>query len=92
MQFTRIDPRQAREQRRGLLLQLERIAAKQRQRARHAALGGLSGLHQRLPDVNVYRAARQGLTVNEADRWAIRLGYMPQEIWDDWYDHETVVA
>ncbi len=38
MKFARIDPRQGRQQRRGPLLKLERVASKQGQRARDAPL------------------------------------------------------
>src|SRR5437899_321904 len=47
MQFARVYLRQRRQQRRGSLLQFQRIAAEQRQRAGHAALRGIGSLRQR---------------------------------------------
>lgn len=32
----------------------------------------------------VKKAAKEGCTEVEADRWACRLGVMPHEIWADW--------
>jgi hypothetical protein len=36
---------------------------------------------------SLHRLMRQGdLSATQADRWAVRLGKHPYEIWDDWYD------
>lgn len=34
----------------------------------------------------VHQAALYGLTVSEADRWAIRLGHHPATVWPEWVD------
>lgn len=34
----------------------------------------------------VAMAAVHGLTVSEADRWAVRLGYHPSFVWPEWFD------
>src|SRR6185295_14289087 len=47
MQFARIDLRQRRQQRRGALLQLQRVATEQRQRAGHTPLRGIGRFRQR---------------------------------------------
>lgn len=31
-------------------------------------------------------AAEEGLTVAQADKWAVRCGFHPAEIWVDWVD------
>ena len=46
VQFARIEPWQRRQQRRGPLLELQRVTAEQRQRACHAALRSIGGLDQ----------------------------------------------
>ncbi len=41
----------------------------------------------------VYRAAKEGLTDVQADRWAVRCGYHPSEVWGDaWFDHVDPVG
>lgn len=34
----------------------------------------------------VSRAKRDGLTDVQADHWAIKFGYLPQQVWPDWHE------
>lgn len=49
---------------------------------------GMAALATRLNvgTTTLKRARLNGLTLTQADRWAIRLGLWPHEIWDTWWD------
>lgn len=50
------------------------------------AAGGIEKANRRIDPANLHRARRDGLTDVAADRWAIRLGLHPAEVWPDWID------
>jgi hypothetical protein len=51
-----------------------------------AAVGGKSNLVRMIDGGNVHRAYRDGLTDRQADRWAVRCGLHPFEVWPDMLD------
>jgi hypothetical protein len=40
---------------------------------------------------NIEHARRRGLSFDQCDRWAIRLGYHPAELWPDWMEHSLSI-
>lgn len=40
----------------------------------------------------LYRLRRTGRSVDQADRWAVRLGFHPAELWPDWSTFEAGLA
>lgn len=45
--------------------------------------------HLHIHHSRINKALRTGITIHTADKWAIRLGYHPTEIWADWYQKEN---
>ena len=48
------------------------------------AVGGRAELADRIDSGNVSIGMRDGLSDHQADQWAVRLGYHPEQIWPGW--------